>query len=237
MPIAKILLVDRNEETRTAAQHALARVGGPEIVTAASLAEASSLAAQNRLDLVLVDAALPDLDVGALIAKLALQQPEEPPLLFVVTGAVVSDSAVERYHRAGAAAVITKPLDHNGGQRLQAVFAEARLRRQFEHLRELGGEAFVGEMIDLFLDFAPRKIDEARRALAGGQLEACRRAAHSLKAGAANLGAELVYELAGRIEQLAAENKPQPLATLLPSLAAAFGQLRARLQNYKAVSH
>jgi HPt (histidine-containing phosphotransfer) domain-containing protein/CheY-like chemotaxis protein len=236
MPIAKILLVDGNRETRASGQDAFAWVGGPEIVTAASLAEGFSVAAHNRLDLVLVDAALPDLDVGALIARLALQQPEEPPLVFVVTDPDVSDSAVERYHRAGASAVIAKPLDHGGEQRLQAVFAEARLRRQFEHLRELGGEAFVGEMIDLFLGFAPGKIDEARRALASGQLEACRRAVHSLKAGAANLGAELVYELAGRIEQLAAENKPQPLATLLPSLEAAFGQLRTRLEQYKAVS-
>jgi HPt (histidine-containing phosphotransfer) domain-containing protein len=235
MPIAKILIVDRDEATRSGSQHAFDWVGGPEIVTAGSLAEALRLAVQHRLDLVVVDSDLADLEVGALVARLSQQQPDDPPLVFVVVGPGISDGTVERYRSAGAAAVIRKPLNGDGAQRVQALFAEACLRRQFVHLRELGGEPFVVEMIDLFLDFAPRKIEEARRALAGGQLEACRRAVHSLKAGAANLGAELVYELAGRIEELVAQNKPQNLTTLLASLEAAFAQLRARLEQYKAV--
>lgn len=230
MPIAKILLVDAAADMRRRAPDILTWA---EVFAATSLAEALPLAEQERPDLVLLDAAVPDLDIAAAIEQLSRRQPEDHPIVVImVQGTTVSEE--ERYRRAGADGVIAKPLDRDASERLRALFAEVRLNRQVAHLRELGGEDFVAEMIDLFLDFAPSKLDEAKRALTEGQADALRRAAHSLKAAAANLGAELVRDLAGRIESLAAENQLRTLPTLIGSLEAAFQQLRGRLQQYKA---
>src|SRR5262245_12087663 len=228
MPIAKILLVDAAADARRRAPDTLIWA---EVLAAATIAEALPLAEQERPDLVLLNAEPVDLDVASVVGQFARQQPGDPPVVIIMAPGGDSD---ERYRQAGAAGVVAKPLDRASSDRLKALFTEARMNRQFAHLRELGGEEFVGEMIDLFLGFAPRQIDEAKRALAGGQIDGVRRAAHSLKAGAANLGAELVRELAGRIEALAAKNQAQNLPTLLDSLDASFRRLRERLEHYKS---
>ena len=68
-------------------------------------------------------------------------------------------------------------------------------------LQRLGGAAFVREMIDLYLDYAPGRIAAAQAALAAGDLTALGQAVHPLRSGSGNLGAMGMVALAQRIEQ------------------------------------
>jgi HPt (histidine-containing phosphotransfer) domain-containing protein len=64
-----------------------------------------------------------------------------------------------------------------------------------------GDPAFLAEMIDTFLDDAPAQIAAMRQALAGGQPEDYRRAAHSLKSNSANFGALARAEMGRQMEE------------------------------------
>jgi HPt (histidine-containing phosphotransfer) domain-containing protein len=102
---------------------------------------------------------------------------------------------------------------------------------QLANLHRLGGEDFVREMIELFLENAPKQIEAARNGIRDGDLESVRRAVHSLKSSAGNFGAADVAELAGRIEQLAADGQAALIPAKFTALEAAFTQVRLRLEE------
>lgn len=108
-----------------------------------------------------------------------------------------------------------------------------RIDEQLANLRGLGGQQFVCEMIDLFLENAPKQLGAARIGMQAGDLVMVHRAAHSLKSSAGNFGAEALRELAGRIERLTGENKADTLPALLDELEAAFAQTRSYLEEKK----
>src|SRR4029078_262108 len=70
-------------------------------------------------------------------------------------------------------------------------------------LRDLGGDAFLGEVIDAFLADARQLIRTLRRSLDEQSTEELRRAAHTLKSNGATLGAQEFAELCRTLEQRA----------------------------------
>lgn len=66
-----------------------------------------------------------------------------------------------------------------------------------QRLHELGGTAFVIEMIDLFFSHVPEQL---ARACGADDLAVVEQAAHSLKSSAGGIGAEALHKLAARIE-------------------------------------
>jgi len=70
----------------------------------------------------------------------------------------------------------------------------------FAELQASAGEDFVGELIDTFLQEAPPMLEELRAALAGGDAERFRRAAHSLKSNSQTFGALRLAEQARALE-------------------------------------
>jgi HPt (histidine-containing phosphotransfer) domain-containing protein len=77
----------------------------------------------------------------------------------------------------------------------------------FDRLRRLGGEAFLGKMVDLYFEGVSQRMAAGRAGLASGNLDEVQRAVHSLKSSAGNVGARHVAELAEEIEQLAGEQR------------------------------
>ena len=102
-----------------------------------------------------------------------------------------------------------------------------------EKLRQIGGNEFVGQMIDLFLQYVPQKLTEARAAAQDGDWGGVRKAVHPIKSSAANMGASSMHDLATRIEQLAGEQRGELISGLLVELEAAYQSVRARLQQHR----
>jgi HPt (histidine-containing phosphotransfer) domain-containing protein len=73
-------------------------------------------------------------------------------------------------------------------------------RNAFASLQETAGAEFVHELVDTFLDEAPRMLDELRDALAKEDAERFRRTAHSLKSNANTFGASALGRLARELE-------------------------------------
>lgn len=75
----------------------------------------------------------------------------------------------------------------------------ARLEK-LRDLQKATGRDILTQIIDLYRDDTPRRLDSIRRALAEGSAGDAERLAHSIKGSSANIGARLVMELAAEIE-------------------------------------
>jgi len=103
----------------------------------------------------------------------------------------------------------------------------------FRGLEDTAGAEFVAELVDAFLDEAPKMLAALRAALAGGDVDAFRRAAHSLKSNANTFGAHALGRMAKELElgglaPVAASNG-QPIEALVHEyarVAAALKELR-----------
>jgi HPt (histidine-containing phosphotransfer) domain-containing protein len=102
-----------------------------------------------------------------------------------------------------------------------------------EKMRNLGGDKFIGELIDLFLEHVPKKLEEALAGEKSGDLDAVERAVHSIKSSAGNLGAINIQYLAGQIEQLAADRQGDAIPPLMRELEAALPRIQPHLQEIK----
>jgi HPt (histidine-containing phosphotransfer) domain-containing protein len=106
-----------------------------------------------------------------------------------------------------------------------------------DRLRRLGGDDLAGKLSALFLDLAPRRLQAAREGVAGDDADAVRRAAHSLKSSAGNVGAFTVLEAADRLEAAAEDGAAaETLRSLLDVLTAAYEVASPELQLL-AASH
>lgn len=100
-----------------------------------------------------------------------------------------------------------------------------------ERLRKLGGDRLAGRMIALFLETGPERIQAARAGERAGDFDQVRRAAHSLKSSAGNIGATSLQAIADRLEQHAEAGQAEPVFRLVNELEMAFAEVRERLPN------
>ena len=100
-----------------------------------------------------------------------------------------------------------------------------------DRLRDWGGADLKHQMIELFFENAPERVEGVREGLANGDLELAERSAHSLKSSAANLGAQAVRILSARIEELLEGGKGEEAKGLLPELEARFGETIEALET------
>lgn len=122
-------------------------------------------------------------------------------------------------------------LDRQGGNdEVARALEAARVDRQIDQLRELGGDVFVAEMIDLFLGQTPGQLSALREALARGDVTAVKKGAHTLKSSAGNFGGHVLQELCARAERAAAAD-PASLPPILDETERAFARLKAHLES------
>lgn len=98
-------------------------------------------------------------------------------------------------------------------------------------LLRLGGTRLVGNMVDLFLDFAPTKITEARAAEQKGDWRGVADATHPLRTSAGHVGALLMQALAVEIETLARAGEHTVIPARIAAIADAFAEIQPRLRE------
>ena len=98
-----------------------------------------------------------------------------------------------------------------------------------QRLRDLGGDALLSKMIDLFLENTPKRIQAALDGERTGNWHEVERAAHSLKSSAANLGLTGLQTLAHDIEDLCGMQKAEAVVPRLREIEVLFPAIRARL--------
>ena len=100
-----------------------------------------------------------------------------------------------------------------------------------DRLEEWGGADLTREMIRLFLESAPERIDQIRTCEDDDPGDLPERGGHSLKSSAANVGAQEVRRFAEEIEEQAANGNLDAVRVLLPKIEAAFDRARSVLES------
>lgn len=96
-------------------------------------------------------------------------------------------------------------------------------------LQEWGGPKLLLQMIRLFLENAPTRIEQTRKGVADGGVREAERGVHSLKSSAANVGAMQVSRIAARMEEVAAGGDLAAVGAMLPDLEVAYAAARDQL--------
>lgn len=99
-----------------------------------------------------------------------------------------------------------------------------------ERLEEWGGPKLSREIVRLFLENGPARMDQIRLAIEEEDLDQPERGAHSLKSSAANVGAQHVRTLADQIESAASGGDLQGVRDLIPNLEQAYAEATRELE-------
>ena len=108
--------------------------------------------------------------------------------------------------------------------------------KTLESLRELdggNGEDLVGELIDIFLEQAPQRVDGIKKAIAAADARSLSSQAHSLKGSAANFGADALTAICQRFETGGRKGSLGELRALLPDLDREFQAVCVALQDQR----
>lgn len=100
-----------------------------------------------------------------------------------------------------------------------------------DRLREWGGDKLLGQMIRLFLENSPTRMDQIRSGVGGAGVEEAEKGSHSLKSSAANIGAHKLRELSAEMERAATAGDLQTVTDMLPSLEDAYAKAIAALES------
>ncbi len=199
---------------------------------------------KQKPDLVLLDISLPELDGGEVLRRLRANRAlSQLPVIALTAHAMAGDR--EKFLAAGFNDYVAKPI-------VDEQILLAAIRKQLSEasvaavpgagnletgamarLRRLGGDQFVGEMIGLFLDYAPSKIADAWRAAKVGDCAAVSKAVHPLKSSAGNVGASRVQALAAELEEAADAQRVPDMNRLVGELEAAFAEVKPGLEAEK----
>jgi two-component system sensor histidine kinase/response regulator len=233
----RILIAEDNRINQTVAMRMIERMGYTAIV-APTGRNAVELFAQEAFDLVLMDVQMPEMDgitATMRIRELETQSGTHVPVLAVTAYAVQGDR--ERCLAAGMDGYVTKPLTSQ--QLTEAIHrffpdepkeptetpgaknAESLLWNAMRTLERLAGdENLLAEVIEIFLEEAPRQIAELRKAVDRGDATTAAEIAHSLKGELGYFGIADVAQRARALEDLARANDVAAMAQELPAFAA-----------------
>lgn len=101
-------------------------------------------------------------------------------------------------------------------------------------LRELNpgdNDAFLKEIVGIYIEDTPRRLQELRTSLASGDVALFTRAAHTIKGSSANVGAAALSAIAERLESASRREGLGCVAALLGECEAAFVQASAELRR------
>jgi signal transduction histidine kinase/CheY-like chemotaxis protein/HPt (histidine-containing phosphotransfer) domain-containing protein len=243
----KVLLVEDNAINRQVAVAMLANLGISAAV-AVNGAEAVEAVAREPFDLVLMDCQMPVMD--GYEATRAIRRMEEHgkvhlPIVALTGNAVEGDR--EKCLVAGMDDYLAKPFRQvdllkairrylkPATTQTQAEAASARSPAEtpkalapggLAMIRELdpdGSRGLVRRIIEAYTVDAPKLVAAARSAIATGDAEALRRAAHTLKSSSANVGAETLAATCREIEGEAAQGHLEGLAERIEPLSGQVG--------------
>jgi two-component system sensor histidine kinase/response regulator len=255
-PGLNILLAEDNPVNQKLAVRLLEKAGhrvhlaanGREAVTAFERSGDSSF------DIVLMDMQMPEMDgmeAAAAIRDSEKRSGRRVPIIALTAHAMKGDK--ERCLRGGMDGYVSKPIrpDHlfaeiqrclggtpgslpmtEGSMERNELFDRAALLDRVE-----GDEELLVEMVQLYVEDAPRALKTMRSALQQGDLHALERAAHSVKGSSANLAANPAAEAAQRLEQDAKRGDAAGAEASLAALESALGQLLVALaENHSGVT-
>jgi len=248
----RVLVADDNPANRLLAARILEK-RGHAVCQAADGREALAMAEREKLDVVVMDAQMPEMDgLQATREIRALEKTTQSHLPIIALTASAMSGDRERCLAAGMDGYISKPINAQelltlvealGSQTRLAKLSDQRLPEPGAHfdfrtaLARLEGDVEIfKEQVVFFLRDAPSLLAGLQEALAAGDADRLRTTAHRLKGLAAAFDAQAVTERASDLEQRGQRHDLQDATVVLKQLEEALNQLTAALVGYLELS-
>jgi HPt (histidine-containing phosphotransfer) domain-containing protein len=104
-----------------------------------------------------------------------------------------------------------------------------------DRLRQLtmpGEPDVLNDIFAVFLQDVPQRIERLRNAYTAGNIQDMRRAAHSLKGSAGNIGARAMFDVCRQVDEL---NEVTPAGPLVDALAVEFENVKREIHRLTGV--
>ena len=101
-------------------------------------------------------------------------------------------------------------------------------------LRQLtpaGEPDVLTEVLKLFLEEVPPRVERLRNAWAQGNIEEVHRSAHSLKGSAGNVGARRLHAVCGQLDEVAKSRDLASVAPLVGELGTEFDKVETEIRR------
>jgi signal transduction histidine kinase/CheY-like chemotaxis protein len=260
-PGARVLVADDSAVNREVACEALARLGIVPSTVEDGRAAFAAVKAQ-QFDIVLMDGSMPDVDgfqATRLIREYEAAAGGRRTPIVALTAHVVGAGA-EAWREAGMDGVLHKPFTVaklaeclarwvSPGAAAPAAAAatpeapspehdallDAQNLAQLEDMAGSSGREFIARVIGLYVEHAPKALDELRAAVAATDPERVAPAAHSLKSMSLNVGAAALARRLAAIEAAAREGGAVPPADALAPIGALLDETIAALRIHFAL--
>jgi two-component system sensor histidine kinase RpfC len=157
-----------------------------------------------------------------------LTKPMEPAQLLSALGDIHARAAVSDRRPILAPQVVTPISAH---PRFVPDAGAVIDERTFEALRTLGGDEFVVEVVDTFRKDARRLLDHLRMAVEKADLRDFRDVTHSLRSGAANVGAVRLCETLTSMREVTVRDLTQTGSAYLDKIVGEYSRLDAGLEQ------
>ena len=230
----RILLAEDNVVNQKVALRLLAQMGY-RADTAANGLEAIDAVGRQTYDVVLMDVQMPELDGFEAAREITRRWPatQRPRIIAMTANAMHGDR--ELCVAAGMDDYVSKPIRIDElVAALERVPAATTIDRDaIDRLVTTMGAAFVGELIDTFVEDGRAQVAALRQALGAADVDAFRRAAHSLKSNGETLGAAGLASLARRLETIARAGRVDDEGHLLDLLAREYDNTARALQELR----
>ena len=255
--MSRILVVEDNPVNQEVAIAILDSLGCQAEV-AGNGQEAVEAVAKTHYDLILMDCQMPVMDGFAATAAIRRREREQGrnPLPIIALTANVMKGFREQCLAAGMDEYLSKPFQPEQLEHLlhrwlptsptaavsradpsplppavdadQPPFDPGALDR-IRALQRPGAPDLVSKLIDLYLQSAPDWLGRLRDAVAAGDAEALRQAAHGLKSSSGNLGAQPLVALCKTLEERGRMRQLDDAPALLAAVETQYQQLREAL--------
>jgi PAS domain S-box-containing protein len=230
----RILVAEDNVVNQQLALALLKKMGYRADVAATGV-EALEALERRDYDVVLMDVQMPEMDGLEASRRIRARWPARGPRIVAVTASAMADDR-EICFAAGMDDYLSKPIRVD---ELVAALARARPADEppvvdpaaLARLAEVGDEpGFVPAMIDAFAEEAARLLRSLREAVAQGNAEDARRAAHSLKSDARTFGASELERLSLELETRAQGGSLDGATALVERIEAEYERVRTALE-------
>ncbi len=233
LPSVRVLLVEDNLVNQRVAVEMLRRLGASYFL-ASNGAEAVLAAAANDFDLVLMDCQMPVLDGYEATRRIRRLDSHRSRVRIVAMTANALEGDRERCLEAGMDDHLAKPVTLGVlGRALEQAQSDAKMPNDTtqpkpkSELLDLarfssvtgGDNELRAELAALFIEDGKTRVAKLREAIRDGDIDSLRRAAHTIKGAAGNVGAMRLHHTSALIEVAAQGGDTSPCAALVEQLA------------------
>ncbi len=250
---ARILVADDNLVNRKVALGQLRQLGYSAEAVASGLEVLEALE-KRAYDLILLDCQMPGMDGYEVTAEIRRREGSDKHTPIIAVTAHAMEEARNKCLEAGMDDYISKPVKIEA---LAAVLdrwdpaatgpaaapankspAKGPAMKLLESMRKFAGTVdpkLIVEVINLFLEDAPMRLEAMRAALTAGDAAAIGKTAHALKGGCHYVAATRMADLCNKLEDMGRAGSIEGMEGRLSELEEEFGRVRYFLEAEKSM--